>query len=70
MARQSRTSANRSGKVRRMAFRVAIAAVSLFVLAALLFAYPLIAVNWFPRDVWLALRPDLVAGDITTALTP
>jgi hypothetical protein len=63
MARQSRTPTNRGGSVRRIAFRVAIAAASLFVLVALLFACPLIAVNWFPNDVLLAVRTDLVAGD-------
>lgn len=68
MERQVSTSARHGGKVRRIAFGAAIALASLFVLVALLFAYPLIAVNWLPRDLWLVVRadrfhPDLAAGD-------
>lgn len=63
MVRQARASVSRGGKVRRIAFRVTIAAASLFVLVALLFAYPLLVVNWFPHDVLMAVRTDLVAGD-------
>jgi len=68
MGNPARTSANRGGKARRIGFLVAIALASLFVLVALLFAYPLIAVNWLPRDLWLVVRadrfhPDLAAGD-------
>lgn len=53
MARQAPASASRGGKVRRIAFRVAIAAASLLVLFALLFAYPLIVVVLHPaaRDI-------------------
>lgn len=68
MGKQVRTPANRGGKVRRIAFWVVIALASLFLLVAFLYAYPLIAVNWLPRDVWLVVRadrfhPDLAPGD-------
>lgn len=68
MAKQFRTSAKRSGRVRRIAFRVAIALVSLFLLLALLSAYPLIAINWLPNEIFLAVRTDLEAGDVVHRL--
>ncbi len=61
MARQARASASRGGKVRRIAFRVAIAAASLFVLVALLFAplstgFPTMSGWPYGPTLWRATR--------------
>lgn len=58
----------RGGRPRRIAFWVMVGLTSLFLLVALLNAFPMIAVNWLPRDLWLVVRadrfhPDLAAGD-------
>lgn len=68
MASPVRTPADRGGRIRRIAFGTVTALASLFLLVALLFAYPLILTNWLPRDAWLVVRadrfhPDLAAGD-------
>lgn len=51
------------GRVRRIAFRSLLVLTIAFLLFALFPAFPLIATNWLPRDAWLAVRSDLVAGD-------
>jgi len=60
--------ASRGRAVRRIAFWVIVALVSFFLLAVLLPAYPLIAVNWLPNDAWLAVRPDHGPADVVHRL--
>ncbi len=52
-----------TGRVRRISFWVVIGLTSLFLLLALLAAYPLLFTNWLPTDTWLAVRTDRVPGD-------
>lgn len=56
------------GRARRIAFLVSVVLVSLFLLLALLPAYPLIVVNWLPHDLWLAVRTDHGPGDVVHRL--
>lgn len=50
-------------RVRRISFWVVIGLTSLFLLLALLAAYPLLFTNWLPTDAWLAVRTDRSPGD-------
>jgi hypothetical protein len=68
MANQTQTPAHPKSKVRRISFWVVIGLATLFLLVALLSAYPLIIVNWFPHDLWLAVRTDHVAEDLVHRL--
>lgn len=52
-----------AGKVRRISFWIATGLASVFVLVALLAAYPLLFTNWLTTDAWLAVRPDRSPGD-------
>lgn len=57
-----------NGRWRRIAFWVSVALVFLFLLVALLPAYPLIVVNWLPHDMWLAVRTDHGPADLVHRL--
>lgn len=50
-------------RVRRFSFWGVIGLTSLFLLFALLAAYPLLFTNWLPTDAWLAVRTDRSPGD-------
>lgn len=50
-------------RVRRISFWVVIGLAGLFLLIALLAAYPLLFTNWLPTDAWLAVRTDRAPGD-------
>lgn len=63
MANPTRTSATHRGRLRQITLWVAISLATLLLLIALFPAYPLIVLNWLPREMWLAARPDHVAGD-------
>lgn len=52
-----------TSRARRIAFWVALALASLFLVIALFPAYRLIVINWLPRELWLAVRTDHLAGE-------
>lgn len=65
MAERIQSAATPRSKARHIGFQVSVAVASLFVLLALLFAYPLIAVNWLPSDLWLAVRTDAFHANLS-----
>jgi len=51
------------GRARRIAFRSIVVLTTGFLLVTMVNALPLIAINWLPRDAWLAVRTDHAPGD-------